>query len=83
MGRSKVAITLSESILDRLDKLVQDRVYSNRSEAIETAVEEKLSRIEKRRLVEECAKLDPTFERTMAEEGLAADLKEWPNWFQV
>lgn len=83
MGRSKVAITLSESILDRLDKLVQDRVYSNRSEAIETAVEEKLSRMEKRMLVEECAKLDPTFERTMAEEGLATDLKEWPNWFQV
>lgn len=80
MGRSKVAITLSESILDRLDKLVQDRVYSNRSEAIETAVAEKLSRIEKHRLAEECAKLDPTFERTMAEEGLAADLKEWPEY---
>ena len=58
MAREKVAITLDESALDRLDKLVRKRVFRNRSQAIEEAVAEKLSRIEKSRLAQECAKLD-------------------------
>ncbi len=80
MGRAKVAISLSESILDRLDELVQKRVFPNRSQAIEEAVAEKLSRLDRNRLAQECAKLDPGFEKAMAEEGLFADLKEWPEY---
>ena len=48
MARAKVAISLDESTLDRLDKLVRKQVFPNRSQAIEEAVAEKLSRIEKR-----------------------------------
>ena len=59
MAREKVAITLDESTLDRLDKLVRKRVFRNRSQAIEEAVAETLSRIEKSRLARECANLDP------------------------
>jgi metal-responsive CopG/Arc/MetJ family transcriptional regulator len=80
MGRSKVAISLDESTLNRLDKLVQKRVFPNRSQAIEEAVAEKLARLEKSRLAQECAKLDPTFEKALAEEGLSQDLKEWPEY---
>ena len=69
MARAKVAISLDESTLDRLDKLVRKRVFPNRSQAIEEAVAEKLSRIEKSRLAQECAKLDPAFEKALAEEG--------------
>jgi metal-responsive CopG/Arc/MetJ family transcriptional regulator len=80
MGKSKVAISLDESTLNRLDKLVQKQVYPNRSQAIEEAVAEKLARIEKSRLAQECAKLDPAFEKALAEEGLSEDLAEWPEY---
>jgi metal-responsive CopG/Arc/MetJ family transcriptional regulator len=80
MGRSKVAISLDESTLNRLDKLVQKRVFPNRSQAIEEAVAEKLARLEKSRLAQECAKLDPAFEKALAEEGLSEDLEEWPEY---
>jgi metal-responsive CopG/Arc/MetJ family transcriptional regulator len=80
MARSKVAISLDESTLDRLDQLVQKRVFPNRSQAIEEAVAEKLARLEKSRLAQECAKLDPTFEKALAEEGLSENLVEWPEY---
>jgi len=80
MGRSKVAISLDETTLDRLDKLVQKQVFPNRSQAIQEAVAEKLARLEKSRLARECAKLDPAFEKALAEEGLSEDLKEWPEY---
>ncbi|HEX8211009.1 MAG TPA: hypothetical protein VF584_12625 [Longimicrobium sp.] len=32
------------------------------------------------RFDDECAKLDPTEERALAEEGLAADLADWPEY---
>ena len=80
MGRSKVAISLDESTLNRLDKLVQKQVFPNRSQAIQEAVVEKLARLERTRLAQECAKLDPAFEKALAEEGLSEDLAEWPEY---
>jgi metal-responsive CopG/Arc/MetJ family transcriptional regulator len=80
MARSKVAITLNESTLDRLDQLVKKQVFPNRSQAIEEAVAEKLARLEKSRLAQECAKLDPAFEKALADEGLSEDLTEWPEY---
>jgi metal-responsive CopG/Arc/MetJ family transcriptional regulator len=78
--RAKVAISLDESTLERLDKLVERAVFSNRSQAIQEAVEEKLARMERSRLARECAKLDPTFERALAEEGMSEDATEWPEY---
>jgi metal-responsive CopG/Arc/MetJ family transcriptional regulator len=80
MGTSKVAITLDEKTLTRLDRLVQARVFPNRSKAIQEAVEEKLSRIDRRRLARECSKLEPKFEKTLAEEGLSEELAQWPEY---
>jgi len=80
MGRSKVAISLDASTLERLDQLVKKRVFPNRSQAIEEAVAEKLARLEQSRLAQECAKLDPAFEKALAEEGLSQDLSEWPEY---
>jgi metal-responsive CopG/Arc/MetJ family transcriptional regulator len=80
MGKSKVAISLEESTLSRLDKLVEKRIFPNRSQAIEEAVAEKLARLERSRLAQECAKLDPAFEKALAEEGLSEDLAEWPEY---
>jgi len=80
MGKSKVAISLDESTLNRLDKLVQKQVFPSRSQAIEEAVAEKLARLERSRLAQECAKLDPAFEKALAEEGLSEDLAKWPEY---
>lgn len=80
MPRAKVAISLDESTLERLDKLVESAVFSNRSQAIQEAVEEKLARMERSRLARECTKLDPTFEKALAEEGMSKDAAEWPEY---
>ena len=80
MPKAKVAVTLDTHTLRRVDRLVRDARYPNRSQAIEAAVAEQLDRLERRRLVEECAKLDPVAERAMAEEGLGADAAGWPEY---
>ncbi len=80
MGKSKIAISLDKSTLNRLDKLVQKQVFPSRSQAVQEAVEEKLARLERSRLAHECAKLDPEFEKAIAEEGLCEDLAEWPEY---
>ncbi len=80
MGAAKVAITLEEELLKRVDQLVEQRRFPNRSRAIQEAVREKLDRLDRGRLARECAKLNRAFEQKMAEEGLAGDLEEWPEF---
>ena len=80
MAKSKVAVSLDKNILNRLDRLVEAAVFSSRSQAVQIAVEEKLKRLECGRLARECAKLDPAFEKTLAEEGLSEELLEWPEY---
>ena len=80
MSKSKIAITLEEATLERLDELVEQAMFPSRSRAIEEAVEEKLSRLQRTRLARECAKLDPVFERSLAEEGLTEDIRQWPEY---
>lgn len=80
MSVSKVAITIDDSTLKQLDGLVKLRVFPNRSRAIQQAIAEKLMRLEKSRLARECAKLDPAFEQTLADEGLSSELEEWPSY---
>lgn len=80
MARAKIAITLDEALLVRVDTLVQEAVFPNRSQAIEEAVREKLARFDGTRLARECAKLDPAFERALADEGFSEDAREWPEY---
>ncbi len=80
MSTTKVAITLDEKTLDRLDRLVEARVFPNRSKAIQKAVEEKLERLDRTRLARECGKLDPAFEQALAEEGMSGELGQWPEY---
>jgi metal-responsive CopG/Arc/MetJ family transcriptional regulator len=80
MARAKVAITLEKGTLERLDELVRKAVFPNRSQAIQTAVEEKLLRMRHGRLARECAKLDPAYEQALAEESIREDLREWPEY---
>jgi Arc/MetJ-type ribon-helix-helix transcriptional regulator len=80
MPRAKVAITLDAVLLHRLDRLVDDGRYPNRSRVVQEAVQEKLDRLERSRLALECAKLDTGEEQQLAEEGLAEDFRQWPEY---
>ena len=80
MGKTKIAITLDEQYIDQLDTFVSKHIFQNRSQAIQEAVKEKLARIKRTRLAKECAKLDPPLEKAMADEGLAEDLSQWPEY---
>jgi metal-responsive CopG/Arc/MetJ family transcriptional regulator len=78
--KAKVAITVEAALLDQVDELVARREFRNRSQAIEAALSEKLARARRTRLARECAKLRPREEKALAEEGLAADSKTWPEY---
>jgi Arc/MetJ-type ribon-helix-helix transcriptional regulator len=80
MSAAKVAITIEEELLERIDRLVEQGKYPNRSRAIQEAVREKLEQLNRGRLARECAKLNRAFEQKMADEGLAGDLEEWPEF---
>ena len=77
MSKAKVAVTLDADTVKRLDYLVRQEVFPSRSQGVEIALQEKLSRLERNRLARECAKLDPDFEKSLAEEGLGEDLARW------
>ena len=78
MASVKVAVTIDSETLKRVDELVAQKVFPNRSRAVQAAVAEKLARLERNRLAEECAKLDPAYEQALADEGLSQELDDWP-----
>ncbi len=80
MPKTKLAVTLDANLVKDLDHLVVARRFVNRSQAIETAVAEKLARLAKTRLARECAKLEPQEEKALAEEGLAGGSDTWPEY---
>ena len=80
MSTAKVAVTLDERLLRELDRLVADKVFNSRSQAVQLSVKEKIARMRKRRLAHECAKLNPKEEKALAEEGLKEDLQRWPEY---
>jgi Arc/MetJ-type ribon-helix-helix transcriptional regulator len=80
MPAAKVAISIDPRLLRHVDRLVRTRIFRTRSQAIQTAVQEKLARVEKSRLARECAKLSKREEVCWAELGLKADAREWPKY---
>jgi metal-responsive CopG/Arc/MetJ family transcriptional regulator len=80
MSVAKVAISLDQQLLQKLDSLVRGNAFKSRSELIQVALVEKLSRIERSRLAQECSKLSALEEQEQADEGLRTDLAEWPEY---
>lgn len=80
MSTAKIAITIEEDVLGQLDKLVSSNVFPNRSKAIQEAIKEKLSRVNRSRLARECAKLNPAIEKVIAEEGFSREIEGWPEY---
>jgi len=80
MSIAKIAISIDHGLLERIDYLVRERIFPNRSKAIQEAVKEKIDKLDKNRLALECAKLDPVFEQSMADEGLSMEIGSWPEY---
>jgi len=80
MRTSKIAISIEHKLLDRLDRLVKSHIFPSRSKIVQDAVKEKLARLDHSRLARECAKLDPSFEQTIAEEGFSEEIEQWPEY---
>ncbi len=79
MATVKVAISIEDELLRRVDALIDKKIFQSRSKAIQEAVREKLERVNRSRLARESAKLDPKFEQAMAEEGMSRELAIGPN----
>jgi Arc/MetJ-type ribon-helix-helix transcriptional regulator len=79
MSTVKVAISVDERFLQEVDRLVRNRVYPNRSKAIQDAIADKLARLKKTRLLRECRKLSPGEEQATSEEWLASE-EAWPEF---
>jgi len=67
MAKGKVAGTLESEMLIRVDTFVRDALYPYRSRGIEAAVAAQPERLERPRVADESAKLDPAAERAMAQ----------------
>ncbi|MGO8677941.1 MAG: CopG family ribbon-helix-helix protein [Limisphaerales bacterium] len=80
MSAAKVAVSMDEALLLRLDKLVRTHSFRSRSQAIQQAVAEKIDRMDSSGLARESAKLNRKFEQSLADEGLAAEVAEWPKY---
>lgn len=80
MPKTKVALTIESHLLDQVDELVQRKRFRSRSQAVETALADKLQRLARTRLASEAAKLNPREERRLADEGLVEDFQTWPEY---
>lgn len=80
VGVANVSISIESNLLKRVHRLVKERVFSNRSQAVQSAVEEKVSRLDRNRLARECAKLNKTEEQCLADPGLASKAEELPEY---
>ena len=78
MSVAKITISIDEHLLNRLDILVRSHIFPSRSQAVQSAVQEKIARLGKTRLAQECAKLDMREEQALADEGLASEVAQWP-----
>lgn len=80
MNSAKIAVTIEQELLTRLDQLVKERRFPNRSRALQEALRDKIDRLDRTRLARECAKLDPSLEQQLAEEGMEEDSRQWPEY---
>ncbi len=69
-----------ETILKRLDRLVVERKFPNRNRTVSEAVRDKIDRMDRSRLSRESAKMSKRSEQALADEDLAQDSIEWPEY---
>jgi metal-responsive CopG/Arc/MetJ family transcriptional regulator len=78
MSAASVMIELEPSLLAKLDGFVEGHLFRSRSDAVATAVREKIARLESHtQFLAECQKLDPAEEQAFAEEWLDGERTAW------
>jgi metal-responsive CopG/Arc/MetJ family transcriptional regulator len=80
MSVAKIAISIDEQLLERLDAFIAQKKFKTRSQAFQVAVTKTMEQLDHRRLIDACAKLNPVVEQQMADEGLLKDSEAWPEF---
>ena len=78
MPLQKIAITVEQSAIKEIDRLIDAGHYQNRSRVIQSALDLMIHRYRSDRLALECEKLDPDEELGCSEEGIGVD--PWPRY---
>ena len=79
MPAAKIAVSLDPQALREVDRLVQGGLFPSRSRVIQDALAEKLQRLRRVRLAQECAKLDKAVEQAAADEFMPSEAR-WPEY---
>jgi len=74
----KIVVNLDQRTVADLDRWVREGKYPNRSRALQSAVNLLSEREKRTRLARELARIDPTEERQLAEQGLGD--RAWPEY---
>ena len=77
MPTMKIAISIDAATVRKVDELVASAVFPSCSRAIQDAVADKLVRLSRTRLAEQCALLDRKEEQEMSEEFSPEELAQW------
>jgi Arc/MetJ-type ribon-helix-helix transcriptional regulator len=80
MSVAKIAVSIDQKVVQKLDVWVRKGMFPSRSRAIQEALELQLHKLDRNRLARECAKLDAGYERELAEEGLKYEVEQWPEY---
>jgi metal-responsive CopG/Arc/MetJ family transcriptional regulator len=80
MSIAKIAVSIDDKQLKKIDFYVKKHVFKNRSQAFQLAISHTLEQLEHKRLEKECAKLDVNEEQELADMGLDEDLTSWPKY---
>ena len=80
MATKKIAITLEENLLDKVNFLVSEGLYPSRSKLIQESLKEKMSNWKRKRLMTELSKLNPKEEQSIADEDISAGNEIWDKY---
>ena len=80
MSIAKIAVTVDEKQLKKIDFYVKKHVFKSRSQAFQISINQTLEKLEHTRLATECEKLNVQDEQELADMGLDEDLASWPEY---
>ena len=80
MSTAKVTISINQSLLTQIDELVKAHIFSSRSQIVQEALEARLSELKRQQFDIECQKLQIEEEQSLADEGLASEVQQWPTY---
>ena len=80
MSVAKIAVSIDQKVVQRLDILVRRGVFPSRSRAIQDALASQLQKMDRNRLARECSKLNKNEEKEIAEEGIGNEVNQWPEY---